>query len=42
MCSGRGTQVELKAKIEAFLASKRLEMSNTSMGSAGDTSMDAA
>jgi hypothetical protein len=34
--------VELKAKIEAFLASKRLEMSNTSMASAGDTSMDAA
>jgi len=32
-------QVELKAKIEAFLASKRLEMSTAS---AADTSMEAA
>ena len=37
------TQDELKAKIEAFMASKRLEMTNSSMASAGgDTSMDAA
>jgi hypothetical protein len=34
--------VELKAKIEAFLAGKRLEMTNASLASADDTSMDAA